>query len=152
MGIVIVTDQGCQFTAALIWQVAKEVGVVTAVTQAYKPHLNPMEHMHQTIEVSIRGLMHQENAHPRQWFHYVPGALAALRQTLLANLPASPHYIVYRQHPVVPAQLWGAKSREPPTIALEQSFEGLKRALEWVHIQQLQNHKDDKKRYDQKVR
>ncbi len=61
--------------------------------------------MHRTIEAPIQGLMHQANAHLGQWFRYVPGALAALRQTPLANLPMSPQYLVYGQHPVVPAQL-----------------------------------------------
>ncbi len=127
--------------------------VIIAVTQAYEPHSNPVERMHRTIEASIRGLMHQENAHPGQWFRYVPGALAAFRQTPLANLPTSPHYMVYGQHPVVPAQLaLGPKSKEPPTMALDQVFEGLKNALEKVHVRQLQNHEENKKQYDKKVK
>ncbi len=136
-----------------IHHVPKQVGVVTAVTQGYKLHSNLVEWMSWTIEASIWGLMHQENADPGQWFLYMPRALAAPRQTPLANLPMSPHYMVYGQHPVVPAQLaLGSKSREPPMMAMEQVIEGLKSAPEKVCIQQLQNHEANKRRYDERVK
>ncbi len=53
VGFTIVTDQGRQFMAALIRHVAKCVGVITLVTQAYEPHSDPVERMHRTIEASI---------------------------------------------------------------------------------------------------
>ena len=125
----LVTDQGRQFVSALFRRATEKLGVATATTQAYSPQSNPVERMHRTLEGHIRALMDQEKAHPGQWYRYVPAALASMRQAPLTNLPASPHYLVFGEDPIIPAQvLTDTVPLESGSLTIDQSVK-VKRSI-----------------------
>ena len=155
VGMTITTDQGRQFVSALFKNACRKLGVATAVTQAYEPHTNPVERLHRTLEGAVRALMEQENAHPGQWYRYVPGALASIRFAPLSNLPYSPQYLVTLQDAVIPAQVLTGE-RNQNTLMQEgdigQAVTRLQQVMNKVREQQLANHLKNKEAYDKKVK
>ena len=149
----IVTDRGRQFTSKLFQHAAQRLGLVTHQTQAYQPNSNPVERAHRTLEESMRALMAAEGANPNQWFKFTPYALAAMRQTPLADLPATPHFLVHGADAKTPAEAWtGHRSTPPAGMDIEKEMDRLGKVLEQVRVQQLENHQKNKEAYDAKVR
>jgi len=147
------TDQGRQFVSALFKRAAAKLGVITTTTQAYSPQSNPVERLHRTLEGTIRALMDQEKASPGQWYKYVPAALASMRQTPLSNLPASPHYLVFGEDPIIPVQvLTDTLPIASGSMTIDQSIGRLREVLRQVHLKQLSNHEKNKALYDKTVR
>jgi hypothetical protein len=153
-GMTITTDNGSQFVSALFKKACQTLGVVTSTTQAYEPHSNPVERMHRTLENAIRALMAQEGVtNPQHWDLFVPAALASIRQSPLSNLPYTPHYLLYGEEPVIPAQiLTQHTSPNKSAIDASSSIQRLHGALEKVQELQLKNHLKNKEYYDKKVK
>ncbi|XP_059097967.1 uncharacterized protein LOC131892197 [Tigriopus californicus] len=57
VGMKIITDQGRQFVSALFKTSCRRLGVIKSQTMAYEPHTNPVEHLHRSLEGTIRALM-----------------------------------------------------------------------------------------------
>ena len=152
VGMTLVTDNGSQFTSQLFEHACKSLGLLTAKTQAYEPHSNPVERMHRTLESAIRALMLQDGAaKPSNWSDYVPAALASIRQSPLSTLPYSPHFLLYGEEPITPAHrafgaLMGVQGNSDTT-----GFDKLKKAMDQIRAKQLHNHEINKKYYDKKV-
>ena len=152
VGMTLVTDNGSQFTSLLFERACKSLGLLTAKTQAYEPHSNPVERMHRTLESVIRALMLQDGAtKPSNWSDYVPAALASIRQSPLSTLPYSPHFLLYGEEPITPAHrafgaLMGVQGNSDTT-----GFDKLRKAMNQIRAKQLHNHEINKKYYDKKV-
>ena len=154
VGFKLVTDRGSQFTSAIFKEACAKLGLLTATTQAYEPHSNPVERMHRTLESAIRCLMLQNgSAKPSTWSDYVPAALASIRQSPLSNLSYSPHLLTYGEEPIVPAQMstghTNGQLRERDPL---DGIELLGKAMKDIRAKQLHNHEKNKKYYDKKVK
>ena len=152
VGMTLVTDNGSQFTSLLFEQACRSLGLLTAKTQAYEPHSNPVERMHRTLESSIRALMLQDGAtKSSNWSDYVPAALASIRQSPLSTLPYSPHFLLYGEEPIIPAhRAFGALGGVQESDMT--GFNKLAKAMDHIRAKQLQNHINNKKYYDKKVK
>jgi len=152
-GMKITTDNGSQFVSALFKEACSTLGVITATTQAYEPHSNPVERMHRTLEMGIRALMAQENVtNPLQWDSFVPCALASIRQSPLSNLPFSPHFLMYGEEAITPANVL---TNHVPQRTLKtdanSSIQRLHKALVVAAQLNYRNHLKNKRNYDKKV-
>ena len=153
VGMMLTTDNGRQFTSELFKAACSRLGVITAKTQPYEPHTNPVERLHKTIENAIRAQMAQDgNNTVLNWDTYVPAALAAIRQNPSGDNKYSPHYLMFGEHPVVPAQLLtdhlNPKLGSKDTL---QQIESLKAAMEEHNTAKYERHLQNKKNYDKKV-
>ena len=150
-GFTLRTDQGKQFTSAIFRHVSRRLGLFNVLTQAYAPMTNPVERLHRTLEGTIRSLMEQEDAHPFQWYRYVPFALAAMRQTPLSGTSVSPHFLVHAAHPKIPAQVYLNEDINDST-ELGKGVRVLEKVYDKMNKDALQVHLRNKAYYDKKVK
>ena len=154
VGMRLTTDNGTQFKSQLFQEVCDRLGVIRMTTQPYEPHTNPVERLHSTIETTIRAQMAQDgNNTTLNWDSYIPGALAAIRQSPTRDNKYSPHYLLFGEEPVIPAQV--LTGHIDPKIGSKdaiQQLEILKQNLDDVYASKLKRHLLNKKHYDKRVK
>ncbi|MCG8621789.1 MAG: DDE-type integrase/transposase/recombinase [Proteobacteria bacterium] len=108
----LISDQGPQFTGAVVTQLCKLYGVQKIRTTPYHAQTNgQVERMNQTIIRMIGKLGENEKA---CWSQYLPELLLAYNSTRSAVTGYSPHYLLFGRRPRIPVDFLFPTIREPP--------------------------------------
>ena len=96
------SDQGTQFTSALMQSVYKELGISGTTTPAYNPKSNPVERTHRDLGRLLRACV---DDHPQDWEDFLPDCLLAMRISVNRTTGFSPFFMLYGREAVLPLDL-----------------------------------------------
>jgi len=96
------SDQGTQFTSALMQEVYQQLGIEGTTTPAYNPKSNPVERTHRDLGRLLRACV---DDHPQDWEDFLPGCLLAMRTARSQGTGFSPFAMLYGREAALPLDL-----------------------------------------------
>ena len=100
----LLSDQGANFTSALVEELCSAFGIQKCRTTAYHAQCHgQVEHFHQTLFHMIGKLSHKKKA---QWEQHLLELLQAYNSIQSAVTSYLPHYLMFGRHPRLPVDYY----------------------------------------------
>lgn len=96
------SDQGTHFTARLLTDVARELGIRCSTTPAYNPKSNPVERAHRDLGTMLRASAEEAD---QPWEKVLPQCVFAINTSLHSSIGMSPYRALFGRDPATPLQL-----------------------------------------------
>jgi transposase InsO family protein len=102
----IVSDRDPRFTAKVYREMCFKLGVTQSMSTSHHPQTDGLtERMNSTILQVIRTMIMEADAHEDEWERFLPTATMSINNTPCSATGASPHYLMFGYHPVLPHEI-----------------------------------------------
>ena len=103
---ILLSDRGKQFTAAVLDNLNRQLGIKHVLTTPYHPQSNAkVERFHRTLNDSLSQLINKSHTN---WDAHVDSVLFAYRSSVVEALNESPFFLIYGRDPRLPTDAWKA--------------------------------------------